>query len=425
MPTQYIDIPAYGDYHWKAPVATAVDLPATGNTLGDARAAEDTGAIYVWNGSAWITNGGSSGTVTSVGFADGSNTPIFTITGSPVTGSGTITETLNTQTANKVFAGPTSGGVAQPTFRSLVTADLPAGVGTVTSVALADGSTIPIFTITGSPVTGSGTLTETLVTQTANTGFFGPTTGAAAQPAFRAMVTEDLPDPAKYINLVEDFTVGFISTGGGSITAEHNWYTWTSGNSSAYRLNSGSTVPSTAANPGVLQIGVTTNADSASIFTGNQGLAAESAWVTGSGAMSLTFVFKIPTLNNGTDNATTVLGFMDGMPVNGSTNYTRFQYDSSSANWQALTRAGGSTTSTTSATIPVTNAWHKATVSIDAAGANVTYTMDGVVLATHSTNIPTVRLSPGFNIQKSLGSGNALTAGVDLIWVRKTLTTSR
>lgn len=68
---------------------------------------------------------GTGGTVTSIAFADGSNTPIFTISGSPVTTSGTITETLVTQSANSVFAGPTSGGAAQPTFRALVAADIP------------------------------------------------------------------------------------------------------------------------------------------------------------------------------------------------------------------------------------------------------------------------------------------------------------
>lgn len=357
MASNYIDLPAYGNYHWKAPVDTAVDLPASGNSLGDARATEDTGNIYVWNGSAWITGGGSSGTVTSVG--------------------------------------------------------------------LADGSTTPIFTITGSPVTGSGTLTETLKTQTANTGFFGPTSGAAAQPTFRTQVTEDLPDPAKYLNLIEDFSVGFVSTGGGNITAEHNWFTWTSGASPSYRLNTGAVIPSTALNPGVLQMSVTTNADSAGLFTGNSGLDAAAAWYVTGGVMSLTYVFKINALNNGTDNQTIVLGFMDGMPVNGSTNYMRFQYDSSSLNWQAFTRNGGSATSTTVATIAVTTAWHKATVSVDATGSTVTYTMDGVLLATHTTNIPTGHLSLGFNIQKTLGSGNALTCAADLIVARKTLTTSR
>lgn len=69
--------------------------------------------------------GGGSGTVTSVALSDGSSTPIYTITGSPVTTSGTLRFTLSTETANKVFAGPSSGGAAQPTFRSLVAGDIP------------------------------------------------------------------------------------------------------------------------------------------------------------------------------------------------------------------------------------------------------------------------------------------------------------
>ena len=79
-------------------------------------------ALYI-NGAAVGT---SSGAVSSVALADGSTTPIFTITGSPVTAAGTLTETLMTQTANKVFASATSGGAAQPAFRALVAADLPA-----------------------------------------------------------------------------------------------------------------------------------------------------------------------------------------------------------------------------------------------------------------------------------------------------------
>src|SRR5208282_3348875 len=48
-----------------------------------------------------LTATGSSG-VTSVGLSDASSTPIFNITNSPVTTSGTLTETLKTQTANTV-----------------------------------------------------------------------------------------------------------------------------------------------------------------------------------------------------------------------------------------------------------------------------------------------------------------------------------
>lgn len=79
----------------------------------------------------WPPEGsGTTGTVTSVGLADGSTNPIFSISGSPVTTSGTLTLTLNNESANTVLAGPTSGSAAQPTFRALVAADIPSLSGT-------------------------------------------------------------------------------------------------------------------------------------------------------------------------------------------------------------------------------------------------------------------------------------------------------
>lgn len=62
-----------------------------------------------------------SGTVTSVGL---SLPAIFTVSGSPVTSTGTLTATLASQTANTVFAAP-NGAAGTPTFRALVAADIP------------------------------------------------------------------------------------------------------------------------------------------------------------------------------------------------------------------------------------------------------------------------------------------------------------
>ena len=70
----------------------------------------------------WLATTGI-GTVTSVALALPS---IFNVTGSPVTGAGTLTGALANQSANVVFAGPTSGGAITPAFRSLVSADIPA-----------------------------------------------------------------------------------------------------------------------------------------------------------------------------------------------------------------------------------------------------------------------------------------------------------
>lgn len=72
-----------------------------------------------------LTSTGSGGSVTSVGL---SAPGIFSVSGSPVTTAGTLGLALVNQNANLVWAGPTTGSPAPPTFRSLVDADLPANV---------------------------------------------------------------------------------------------------------------------------------------------------------------------------------------------------------------------------------------------------------------------------------------------------------
>jgi hypothetical protein len=117
-----------------------------------------------------------------------------------------------------------------------ITNTSPSSGGTVTSVGLADGSTTPIFSISGSPVTGSGTLTETLITQTANTVFAGPATGSAAQPTFRALVAADIPTP------ISGFTAGSVLFAGssGQIAQDNAEFFW---NNTNFSLGLGTAVP--------------------------------------------------------------------------------------------------------------------------------------------------------------------------------------
>lgn len=105
-----------GDLYTYSSVAARLPVGANGFVLS-ADSTQPTGLK-------WIAATGT-GTVTSVGLADGSVTPIYAITGSPVVAAGTLTFTLANQLANRVFAGPASGGAAQPTFRALVAADIP------------------------------------------------------------------------------------------------------------------------------------------------------------------------------------------------------------------------------------------------------------------------------------------------------------
>lgn len=82
-----------------------------------------------------------SGSVTSV--AASVPASIMSVAGSPITTSGTLAVSLATQTANTVWAGPTTGGAATPTFRALVAADITAA----TDITRVHGVASSIFNI--------------------------------------------------------------------------------------------------------------------------------------------------------------------------------------------------------------------------------------------------------------------------------------
>lgn len=65
-----------------------------------------------------------SGTVTSVSLSLPGE---FSVSGSPITTAGTFTVTKANQATNAVYAGPSSGGAAAPTFRLLTDNDIPVG----------------------------------------------------------------------------------------------------------------------------------------------------------------------------------------------------------------------------------------------------------------------------------------------------------
>lgn len=81
---------------------------------------------------------GGGGSVTSVALA---MPGIFSVAGSPITGSGTITVTLGSQSQNLVFASP-NGSSGTPTFRAIACGDQPALTGDATSSAGSCATTV-------------------------------------------------------------------------------------------------------------------------------------------------------------------------------------------------------------------------------------------------------------------------------------------
>jgi hypothetical protein len=96
-------------------------------------------------------SGAGSGTVTSVGLS----APVgFSVTGSPITSSGTLGFSWTNQLANRIMAGPTSG-TAAPSFRLLVGGDLPnpssTTLGGVQSVAAVSHQWVASISTAGVP----------------------------------------------------------------------------------------------------------------------------------------------------------------------------------------------------------------------------------------------------------------------------------
>ena len=151
-----------------------------------------------------------TGTVTSVGLSLPS---IMAVSGSPVTTSGTLTGTLTTQAINRIFAGPSSGAAAAPTFRALVTADIPSlsYVSSVSGTAgriTSTGGLTPILDLASgiatAGTTGSATLVPVITIDT-----YGRVTSITTAANPQGTVT----------SVAQTFTGGLISVAGSPITS--------------------------------------------------------------------------------------------------------------------------------------------------------------------------------------------------------------
>jgi hypothetical protein len=163
-------------YSGTAGLLSTTAAPTNGQLLIGSTGAAPVAAALTQGTGITVTNGAGSITIANAGVT--SNVAGTGISVSGATGAVTITNTGVTS----IVAGT---GVSISGATGAVTVN---NTG-VTSVALS--VTGPLFTVSGSPVTTTGTLTATLNTQTTNTVLIAPN-GSTGAPTFRQLVLADL-----------------------------------------------------------------------------------------------------------------------------------------------------------------------------------------------------------------------------------------
>jgi hypothetical protein len=159
----------------------ALGAPITAGTfIGQQYQDTATDFVYVWDGNSWERIAALS----TIDFVD--STPIAFAVSYPDNYSATVTTTLENQAANSFFSGPSSGVAAAPTFRAIVSSDLPIAT---------DGTVGAMEPGTGLAVDGAGTLNHS------NSTVPGSYAGAVTideqghvVSAFATLQASDIPD---------------------------------------------------------------------------------------------------------------------------------------------------------------------------------------------------------------------------------------
>lgn len=294
--------------------------------------------------------GGGSGTVTSVALTAPAS--ILSVSGSPVTTAGTLALSLTNQTANTVWAGPTTGAAAAPTFRALIANDLALAQanfivgdsgGLAQAVTMAGDCTLDD---TGTVLINTGAITNALVANNAAIAF----SKLAALPSAQILVG----------------SAGNVATAvamSGDVTISNTGVTTVSSYSGTVPINRGGTGQTTQ------QLAI--NALAGAVTSGQ--------YLRGNGTnvlMSAIQAADVPTLNQNTTGTAAGLS-VTLVPASGGTGVAN-------NNASTITISGNfattlTVTNTTSVTLPtsgtvpgITPTNHGVVISGAAAAANVT-----------------------------------------------------
>lgn len=163
---------------------------------------------------------------------------------------------------------------------------------------------------------------------------------------------------------------------------------------------------------------------SAATSSTNRAVYATRGWVTGNGEIVFETKLRIPTLSDSSQRFYVRAGFVNSSAVASTTDGIYFRYidNLNSGQWQLVCISGSTATVTNTASAPIANTWYKLRIVINSAASSVGFYIDGVLVGTITTNIPTnaATLQGIWGIERTVGT-TARTLDSDYMYIKKAM----
>jgi hypothetical protein len=368
--------------------------------------------------------------------AIGALATVLTVSGGGIPAWAGIGAVHGNQTANTFYAGPASGGAATPAFRAIVTDDYLTSTSTATGVTntkLRQSVGVSVIgrsaNSTGAPadITASAD-GQYLMRRSSTVGFNTPLASEISNDSKLVSIAGyDVDQVAEALSMggsVQGYLLDDEHFGGMGSFGERLQFTATAvvGTGTGHL----GTMVTTKEHPGVGYMTTQALDDGICVHLGKVNL------ILGGGYTFGESILTFDALNPTTTQYWMLFGASDDInsavyPANG----VYFLYDvdnitgdrtGTAANWHCVTIAAGTNTSTDSGVAVVTSSstttWsnsgdQRLRYEVNAAGSEVKFYINGTLVATHSTNIPTAALGPMYKLVKNSGAAGRVWCFVD------------
>jgi hypothetical protein len=126
---------------------------------------------------------------------------------------------------------------------------------------------------------------------------------------------------------------------------------------------------------------------------------------------------NLPLLSTGAETYTAYHGFMDTVtaaPAHGA--FFRYTHGTNSGKWEFCAAAGAGIVAADTGVAPTAGVYQVFEINVNTAGTAITYYIDGALVGTVSSGIPTNGLFPGTNVIKSAGTTTAYGTYIDSVY---------